>query len=102
MTALRRRMTEGLQLRGYADPTIEAYVFAIAQVAMFYGTAPDQLTEEQLRDNLLHLTTVRKIAASSFTQALCALKFFYEQTLKRQWTLLDLARPSARSDSRSS
>lgn len=93
MTALRRRMTEDLQLRGYADRTIEAYVLAVSQLAKFYGIAPDQITEEQLRDYLLHLTNVRKIAASSFTQALCALKFFYEQTLKRHWPLFDLARP---------
>ena len=93
MTALRRRMTEDLQLRGYANRTIEAYVLAVSQLATFYGIAPDQLTEAQLRDYLLHLTNVRKVAASSFTQALCGIKFFYAQTLGRHWPVLDLARP---------
>ena len=76
MTPLRRRMTEDLQLRGYADPTIKAYLLAVSQLAKFYGIAPDQITEAQLRDYLLHLANVRKIAASSFTQALCGIKFF--------------------------
>ena len=75
MTALRRRMTEDLQLRGYADRTIEAYLHTVSQLARFYGIAPDRITEEQLRDYLLHLTNVRKVAASSFTQALCGIKF---------------------------
>jgi integrase/recombinase XerD len=93
MTALRQRMTEDLQLRGYADRTVAAYLLAVSQLAKFYGTAPDQLTEEQLRAYLLHLSTVRKIAASSFTQTLCGLKFCYEETLGRHWPVLDVARP---------
>ena len=68
-------MTEDLQLRGYAARTIEAYLHTVTQLARFYGIAPDQLTEAQLRDYLLHLTNVRKVAASSFTLALCGIKF---------------------------
>jgi site-specific recombinase XerD len=86
-------MTEDLQLRGYAEPTIKAYVLAVSQLAKFYGIAPDQLAEAQLREYLLHLSTVRKIAASSFTQTLCGLKFFYAETLGRHWSVLDVARP---------
>ena len=93
MTALRRRMTEELQLRGYADRTIESYLLAVSQLARFYGIAPDRITEAQLRAYLLHLTNVKKVAASTFTQALCGIKFFYEQTLGRHWPVLELARP---------
>ena len=93
MTALRRRMTEDLQLHGYAEPTLKAYLAAVSQLATFHQIPPDQLTEEQVRDYLLHLSTVRRVAASTFTQALCGLKFFYEQTLKRTWPVLALARP---------
>ena len=35
MTPLRRRMTQDLQLRGYADRTVEAYVRAVAQLAQW-------------------------------------------------------------------
>ena len=45
MTPLRQRMTQDLQLRGYADRTVEAYVRAVAQLATFYHTAPDRLCE---------------------------------------------------------
>ena len=93
MTPLRHRMTQDLQLRGYADRTVEAYVRAVAQLAAFYHAAPDQLTEEQVRQYLLHLTTVQKVARGTHTIALCGIKFFYKETLARAWNVLDVARP---------
>lgn len=93
MTPLRHRMIQDLQLRGYAERTIEAYVHAVAQLARFYHASPDVLTEEQIRDYLLHLSTVKKIARASHTIALCGIKFFYQQTLGREWSVLNVARP---------
>ena len=93
MTALRQRMIDDLHLRGYADRTVEAYVAAVSRLATHHRTAPDRLTEAQLRAYLVHLTTVRKLAPSSLAVALSGLRFFYEQTLGRHWTILDLARP---------
>jgi site-specific recombinase XerD len=93
MKPLRHRMIQDLQLRGYADRTIEAYVHAVAQLAKFYHASPDALTEGQIREYLLHLSTVKKIARASHTIALCGIKFFYQQTLGREWTVLDVARP---------
>ena len=93
MTALRHRMIQDLQLRGYSERTVEAYVRSVAQLARFYHASPDTLTEEQLRDYLLHLTTVQKVARGTHTIALCGLKFFYQHTLGREWTVLKVARP---------
>jgi len=93
MTLLRQRMIQDLQLRGYADRTVEAYVHAVAQLARFYQTSPDQLSEDQVRQYLLHLSTVQKVARGTHTIALCGIKFFYRQTLGRSWTVLDVARP---------
>ena len=93
MTALRQRLVDDLHLRGYAERTVESYVAVVARLARHFRAAPDQLSEAQLRDYLLHLTRERKLARSSFTQALSGLRFFYEQTLGRRWTILDVARP---------
>jgi site-specific recombinase XerD len=86
-------MIQDLQLRGYSDRTVEAYVRPVAQLAKFYGTSPDRIVEEQVRDYLLHLTNVQKVSRSTHTIALCGIKFFYEQTLHRTWPVLDVARP---------
>lgn len=93
MTPLRRRMIEDLKLRGYSDRTVEAYTNAVAYLARFYGQPPDQLSEEQVRHYLVHLATVKNVARSTHTIALCGIKFFYEQTLGRTWTVLGVARP---------
>ena len=93
MTPLRQRMIQDLQLRGLSDRTVEAYVRAVAQLAQFYHAAPDQLSEEQVRHYLLHLTTVQKVARGTHTIALCGIRFFYKETLARPWTVLDVARP---------
>lgn len=93
MTPLRQRMIEDLQLRGYAQNTSTVYVHAVAQLARFYHQSPDQLSEEQVRSYLIHLSTVKQVARSTHTVALCGIKFFYEQTLGKKWTVLDVARP---------
>ncbi len=93
MTPLRQRMIEDLKLRGYADATVCAYTQAVAQLARFFNESPDQLTEEQVRDYLVHLATVKTVARATHTIALCGIKFFYEQTLARRWTVLNVARP---------
>jgi integrase/recombinase XerD len=81
-------------LRGYADRTVEAYVRAVAQLARSYNVSPDQLTEEQVRGYLVHLGAP-KVARSTHTIALCGIKFFFEHTLGRSWTILGVARPKA-------
>ena len=94
ITPLRQRLLEDLQLHGLAAKTQDAYVRAVRQLAEYYHRSPDQISEEELRQYLLHLQRDRHVAASTFTIALCGLKFFYEQTLQRTWTIFDLARPA--------
>jgi site-specific recombinase XerD len=93
MTALRRRMIEDLTLQGYAPNTIKAYVRAAAQLAQFCGRAPDALSEDEVRGYLVHLATVRNVSRSTHKIALCAIKFLYERTLRREWAIFDVARP---------
>ena len=48
MTPLRQRMIEDLQLRGLSARTQEMYVRAVRQLADYYHTSPDRITEEEL------------------------------------------------------
>ncbi len=93
MTPLRRQMIEEMQLRGYAQSTIEGYVHAVAQLARHYRRSPDKLEEEEVRRYLLHLTLDKKIARGSFSVVLGGLRFFYQQALHRDWTSLYVAKP---------
>ncbi len=93
MTPLRQRMLEDMQLRGFSARTQECYVAGVRQLAEHYRRSPDQLTEEDLRQYFLYLANEKKVARATATIALCGIKFFYEQTLQRQWPTLPFVRP---------
>ena len=93
MTPLRQRMLQDMQLRGLAPKTQEAYATAVRQLAVYYGKSPDKIAEEELRDYFLYLKNEKKVSRSTCTQALCGIKFFFEQTLQREWKTFDLIRP---------
>jgi integrase/recombinase XerD len=94
MTALRQRYIEDLQLRGLSPRTQDSYVRVVRKLAEHYGKSPDVLTEEELRQYLLYLKNEKHAARNTCTLALCSLKFFYQQTLKRDWPVLDFVRPA--------
>jgi site-specific recombinase XerD len=93
MTVLSQKMFEDLQLRGLSVRTQESYVAAVRQLAKHYHKSPDQMDEEELRQYFLYLKNVKGVSISTFRIALCGIKFFYEQTLKREWHTLALVRP---------
>jgi integrase len=86
-------MIEDMQLRGLAPATQRAYLGAIQQLACHYGTSPDQLSEEAIRRYFLFLYQEKHISRSTATVTLCAIKFLFEQTLRRTFALFDLMRP---------
>lgn len=93
MTRLRQRMTEDMQLRGFATKTQEAYLRSVRQLAEYYGRSPVEISEEELRQYFLYLKNEKKASRSACTQALCGIKFLFEQTLKRDWPTFELVRP---------
>ena len=66
MTELRRRMIEDMQLAGHSPGTQVAYIRGVRQLAGHYRISPDQLTERQVRDYLMHLREVRQVAKGTF------------------------------------
>jgi len=85
-------MIEDMQLRGLSQKTQESYLRSVRQLAEHYHKAPDQISEEELRQYFLYLKNVRQVSHSSCTVALCGIKFFYERTLRREWLTLELVR----------
>jgi integrase/recombinase XerD len=93
MTVLRQRMIEDMQLRGLSTNTQEAYVRAVRDLAAYYNKSPDKINDEELRAYFLYLTNERRLSRSSCTVILCAIKFFYDYTLKKEWSVLGMIRP---------
>ena len=92
MTPLRSRMSADMQLHGLAESTQQAYLSSIAKLAKHYHKSPDLLSEDELRDYFLELTLKRKVSRSTATVDLCAIKFFFQKTLRRPWPSLQLMR----------
>jgi integrase/recombinase XerD len=92
MSELRKQMIECLQLRGLSERTQESYVRAVRQLAEHYHKSPDLISEEELRQYFLYLKNVKHYARSTSTIAICGIRFFYQQTLNRNWATFGLLR----------
>jgi site-specific recombinase XerD len=78
-------MLEELQLRNYAEFTIERYLDAVRSFAKFFHRSPNQLGPEQIREYLLYLVRDRKSAPSTVQVHRAALRFLYVKTLNQPW-----------------
>src|SRR6266487_1597611 len=93
MTHLRKMMLEELERRNYAQTTINCYLQTVDAVARKIRRPPDQLAPEHIREYQAYLFRERKLAASTVTQRLAALRFFYTQTIRKAWSVADTPYP---------
>lgn len=94
MTTLREKFIRELVIRGTSPTTQRSYVAAVYGLAKHYHKAPDQLSDDQIKDYMFYLATERKLAAASLNQAGCALRSFYRLVLERPVQSLKLVLPT--------
>jgi integrase/recombinase XerD len=63
----------------------KSYWACVRQLSEHFDRSPDQVSGEDLRQYFIHLKTERRFSRQSSTQALCAIKLFWEKTLQRPW-----------------
>jgi integrase/recombinase XerD len=80
-----RRLAEDMKIRNLAPATIDAYTFHARRFADFIQKPLERATVEDVRNFQLHLIETRKLAYSSFNQAVCALRFLYTHTIRVPW-----------------
>jgi integrase/recombinase XerD len=93
MTPLRQRMLEDMSIRNFAENTQQSYLQQVSHYARHFGCSPDSLGIEQIREYQLHLVKDRKLAPSSISIAVSALRFLYKVTLKRPWSVDEIPMP---------
>ena len=91
---LRQRFIDDLQLQGLSARTQQAYTRVVRLLGEHYQKSPEQITEEELRQYFLHVKHVKHWSRATMTQSICGIKFFFEQTLHRDWTTLHIVRPA--------
>ena len=79
------RMADDMKIRNLAPATIDAYTYHAQCFADFIQKPLDRATVEDVRNFQLHLIESRKLAYSSFNQAVCALRFLYTHSIRVPW-----------------
>ena len=90
MTTLRRRMMEDMQVRSLSPQTQATYVQQVSLFARHFNRSPELLGPEEIRSYQVHLTNERKLAPSSISIAISALRFLYRITLHKDWSLTEV------------
>jgi integrase/recombinase XerD len=93
MTRQRKMMLEELQRRNYSPGTIRCYLSAVADFARYFHRPPDQLRPQHIREYQAYLFRERKLDATSVTQKLAALRFFFIKTLRKPWSVAETPYP---------
>ena len=93
MTHLRKMMLEELQRRHYSESTTRYYIRHVERFARYFHRSPDRLGPQHIREYQAQLFSKQKLSPGAVTNHLCALRFFYIQTLKRRWSLADTPYP---------
>ena len=88
----RERMENDMRLRDLRPRTIEGYLLAIRLFIERVDKEPEKLKEEDVRGYVLHLRDDRHQAPSSINIAICALRFFFNFTLQRDFEVFNLLR----------
>lgn len=73
---LHQQMSNDLHLAGVAQRTHDGYIRAVRQLADHAQQSPDSISEEQLRQWLLHLKIEKQLAYGSLRVAFSGVKFF--------------------------
>ena len=91
--AILNSFADDLKLLPIGPRTEEAYYACVRQLGEFYNKSPELVSAEEIRQYCIYLKSEKKVARQTSTQAICAIKLFWEKTLRRLWPHeLELAR----------
>jgi site-specific recombinase XerD len=80
-------MIQDLRIRNRSPHTQRNYVHHVAAFARHFGRSPEELGPEHIRAYQVHLAEERGISFSTFNIAVCALRFLYRVTLRKDWAV---------------
>ncbi len=83
MGEMRDRMEKEMKLRGYSQRTITAYVRVVHNFVRHHRRPAETMGSTEARAYLLHMIEEKKLAWPTVNQAVCALRFYYGQVLRR-------------------
>jgi len=88
----RNRMSEDMRLHDFRPRTQEGYSLATRLFFDWAQKPPTRVLEDDVRRYFLHLREEKKQAPSTINVAVCALRFFFVQTMQHEWAIFNLLR----------
>ena len=80
-----KRYKEQLIIRRYSENTIRAYTDQFEKFLTFMNDKnPADISDEDVKNYLLHLFSKREISLSLQKQVICSIKFYFEKILNRE------------------
>jgi integrase/recombinase XerD len=76
-----------MQIRNLAPRTQITYVEQVDRFARHFHKSPERLGPPEIRAWLIYLARDKRLAASSISVAVAALRFLYAVTLRQAWTI---------------
>lgn len=93
MGKLHDRMQEDLLLKAYSPHTQKAYLRCARHFVSHYMRSPEEMGEQEIRGFLLHLVRDRKASPATLGMYVNALKFLYNNILKRSEEVKGISHP---------
>ena len=81
------KMKEDMMIRGISPRTQKAYLAYVRRFVKYFMISPDKLNKEDIRKYQVYLTKGKDISWTYFNLQVCALKFFYKYTIKKNWVI---------------
>ncbi|MDX2304763.1 MAG: site-specific integrase [Microscillaceae bacterium] len=89
------RLVETLQLKAYSPSTIKTYRNEFAQLLyILKDKNVDELSAEKLRSYFLYCVNTLKLSENTLHSRINAIKFYFEQVLKREKLFFEIPRPN--------
>jgi len=79
---MEKLLTE-LSLRGFSEQTVKAYMYYNKLFLKYIQKDVDDIVEDDIRKYIVHLLSNKKYSAASVGLVKAALKFFYDEVLKK-------------------
>lgn len=89
-----KRFIEQIQLKGYSGSTLKTYRNEFGIYLNFLKETPaESCTSEDIRTYILYCINELKLSEATVHSRINAIKFYYEQVLRRERFLLEIPRP---------
>lgn len=89
-----KRFIEEIQLKGYSDSTLKTYRNEFGVFLNYLKEIPaESVTTEDIRNYILYCINDLKLSEATIHSRINAIKFYYEQVLRRERFLITIPRP---------